>query len=166
MESNGSLWVGKDFIMQGESQLQVSNSNAKLSVDRDVIIDATSKVIFSEGALELGGDFQQSSLAMENSLSVSDDFSLIFNGEEKQQLQLAYPETTRLGSMDFRESAGVEVPEVLYGKDVKGLSKIITGEKLCLDMAHLCLMQDEKLDCDVELQMGGQPIYYYVISVE
>ena len=21
-------------------------------------------------------------------------------------------------------------------------------------------------DCDIELQMGGQPIYYYVISVE
>ena len=27
-------------------------------------------------------------------------------------------------------------------------------------------LQDTYPDCDVELQMGGQPIYYYVVSVE
>ena len=49
-----------------------------------------------------------------------------------------------------------ELISVYYGAD-------ITEE----EAQKLCDMLEEKYeDCDVELQFGGQPIYYYVVSVE
>ena len=49
-----------------------------------------------------------------------------------------------------------ELISIYYGSDVDEA----TAQKLCdtLKNAHA--------SCDVELQYGGQPIYYYVVSVE
>ena len=49
-----------------------------------------------------------------------------------------------------------EIVSVYYGADV-------TEE----EAQELCeTLESEFPDCEVELNMGGQPIYYYVISVE
>jgi len=49
-----------------------------------------------------------------------------------------------------------ELISVYFGSDVEESDAEALAEKL----------QENYPDCDVELQMGGQPIYYYVISVE
>ncbi len=49
-----------------------------------------------------------------------------------------------------------ELISIYYGSDVTEED----AQKLCDDLTV------EYPDCDVELQLGGQPIYYYVISVE
>ena len=49
-----------------------------------------------------------------------------------------------------------ELISVYYGADVDEE----TAEEL------VAKLEEAYPDCDVELQMGGQPIYYYVISVE
>ena len=49
-----------------------------------------------------------------------------------------------------------ELISVYFGCDVDEDAAEALSEKL----------QEAYPDCDVELQMGGQPIYYYVISVE
>jgi len=49
-----------------------------------------------------------------------------------------------------------ELISVYFGCDVEEEAAEVLSEKL----------QETYPDCDVELQMGGQPIYYYVISVE
>ncbi|MDD3409486.1 MAG: DAK2 domain-containing protein [Eubacteriales bacterium] len=49
-----------------------------------------------------------------------------------------------------------ELITVYYGKDVaEGDARALTDE-----------IADEYGDCDVEMHMGGQPLYYYLISVE
>lgn len=54
----------------------------------------------------------------------------------------------------MREDA--ELISIYYGSDVKGEE----AEAFCEQVA------ESYPDCDIELQYGGQPIYYYVISVE
>ncbi|MCI9143613.1 MAG: DAK2 domain-containing protein, partial [Lachnospiraceae bacterium] len=49
-----------------------------------------------------------------------------------------------------------ELISIYYGSDVKGEEA----------EAFSALVAESYPDCDIELQYGGQPIYYYVISVE
>ena len=49
-----------------------------------------------------------------------------------------------------------EVISIYYGKDMTQDQAEALAEKL----------EEEYPDCDVEVNYGGQPIYYYVISVE
>lgn len=49
-----------------------------------------------------------------------------------------------------------------------GLISLFFGQEICQEDADQLLAKVEEAypDCDVELQSGGQPIYYYVVSVE
>lgn len=49
-----------------------------------------------------------------------------------------------------------ELISIYYGSDVQEED----AQRLCRELEESCG------DCDIELQYGGQPIYYYVISVE
>ena len=49
-----------------------------------------------------------------------------------------------------------ELISIYYGSDVNGEEA----------EAFSALVAESYPDCDIELQYGGQPIYYYVISVE
>ncbi|MBQ9134644.1 MAG: DAK2 domain-containing protein [Lachnospiraceae bacterium] len=61
-----------------------------------------------------------------------------------------------LGMVDAMVSEDAELISIYYGSDVTEED----AEKIRDAVA------DKYGDCDVELQCGGQPIYYYVISVE
>jgi dihydroxyacetone kinase-like predicted kinase len=52
--------------------------------------------------------------------------------------------------------------------DESGLISIYYGNDVDEETAEALVEKLEEAypDCDVELQMGGQPVYYYVISVE
>ena len=63
------------------------------------------------------------------------------------------------GADSSEKSAGVMssfTTTDLYGEDVDEQS----ADELCRTLA------DRYGDCDVELQFGGQPIYYYIVSCE
>ena len=47
---------------------------------------------------------------------------------------------------------------IYYGEDVKG--------RRCREVLGKEIMEDHYPDCDVEIYSGGQPIYYYVVSIE
>ena len=49
-----------------------------------------------------------------------------------------------------------ELISVYYGKDVSEEDAEALGEKL----------REEYPDCEVEIASGGQPLYYYIISIE
>lgn len=65
-------------------------------------------------------------------------------------------EEVTLGMVDAMMSEELELISIYYGSDVKEED----AEKLRQTIA------DKYTNCDVELQYGGQPIYYYVISAE
>ena len=71
-------------------------------------------------------------------------------------------------------SVGTDMEEVILKMveemmdEDQELISIYYGEKISADQARLLADKiEEKYDtCDVELQYGGQPVYYYIISVE
>ncbi|MGN1313636.1 MAG: DAK2 domain-containing protein [Lachnospiraceae bacterium] len=67
---------------------------------------------------------------------------------------------------DIEEVTLQMVDEMMDGD--KELISIYHGEEISADQARLLADRiEEKYDtCDVELQYGGQPVYYYIISVE
>jgi dihydroxyacetone kinase-like predicted kinase len=54
------------------------------------------------------------------------------------------------------EESGAELVSIYYGEDVT--------EEEAQKIADF--VTDKYPSCDVELQFGGQPIYYYIISAE
>ncbi len=49
-----------------------------------------------------------------------------------------------------------ELISIYYGEDMKEEEAALLVER----------MEEQYPECDVELNHGGQPIYYYIISVE
>ena len=76
------------------------------------------------------------------------DGGILAVGKDAQEVAV---ETVR--QMADEES---EVISIYYGKDMTQDQAEALAEKL----------EEEYPDCDVEVNYGGQPIYYYVISVE
>lgn len=62
----------------------------------------------------------------------------------------------------------VEMVEEMIGDDEVELISIFYGQDVTKEAAEALSKEIGKLysECDVELQFGGQPIYYYVISAE
>ena len=58
--------------------------------------------------------------------------------------------------VDAMADEDTELISIYYGEDVDEES----ADELCRNLA------DKYGDCDVELQFGGQPIYYYIVSCE
>ncbi|MDE6852489.1 MAG: hypothetical protein K2J67_08370, partial [Lachnospiraceae bacterium] len=90
-----------------------------------------------------------------DSLAVGNDFLLRFCGNKKQKIELAYPEMTTLGTMDFRDTPGMDVPDVLCGKQVIDFAKIGGKENLRLKLNDMILEQDEVIDCQDVEWIGG-----------
>ena len=65
-------------------------------------------------------------------------------------------ETTLFEMMDQLIDVDSEMISIYYGSDVEEEKAEAIAEK----------MEELYPDCDVELQYGGQPIYYYIVSVE
>ena len=58
--------------------------------------------------------------------------------------------------------------DILMLKDAFSLITIYYGQDITEDdaMALQAELADRYPDCDVDLQSGGQPLYYYLVSVE
>ena len=65
------------------------------------------------------------------------------------------------------ESVALEMIAAMMEEDAELIS-IYYGADIAQDVAEKLAAKVEKAHsgCDVELQAGGQPIYYYIISVE
>ena len=73
--------------------------------------------------------------------------------EQATEIERKKAEIARLEKMVDEDS---ELISIYYGNEV--------DEEVADDFLHE--VEDKFPDCDVELHSGGQPIYYYIISVE
>ncbi len=65
-------------------------------------------------------------------------------------------EEVTLAMVDGMMEDDVELISIYYGEEVTEEEAQILGNKI----------QEKYSDCDVEVQFGGQPVYYYIISAE
>ena len=65
-------------------------------------------------------------------------------------------EPVTLAMVDEMMDDGVELISIYYGEEVTEEEAQALGDKI----------QEKYSNCDVEVQFGGQPVYYYIISAE
>ena len=65
-------------------------------------------------------------------------------------------EEVTLAMVDEMMSDDIELISIYYGEEVTEEEAQALGDKI----------QEKYADCDVEVQFGGQPVYYYIISAE
>jgi DAK2 domain fusion protein YloV len=90
-----------------------------------------------------------------NGLKIKKDNMIgIFNGEIKETGKDINQVTEKLLSAMVDEES--ELITVYYGKDISQDQAEELGE----------LLEERFDECDIEIQHGGQPLYYYILSVE
>ncbi|MCH5267590.1 MAG: hypothetical protein J1E62_04515, partial [Lachnospiraceae bacterium] len=96
----------------------------------------------------MGGDLIQEDSGCATSLVVENIFQIQMEGKENQRIELAYPESVTLGTMDFRESAGVKiVPDEIHGRELSGFEKIVWKERQEFYLSSVSLRKDETIHC-------------------
>ena len=76
------------------------------------------------------------------------DTGILAVGRKQEEVTLAMVDEMMDGSM--------ELISIYYGEEVTDEEAQALGNKI----------QEKYADCDVEVQFGGQPVYYYIISAE
>ena len=166
------------FILPNNSNIIMAASQAKELSDKNIIVIPTKNIPQAVSALV---GFNPEATAEENEANMVEALSYVKSG----QVTFAVRDTVMNG-IEIREgniigiaekemiAAGDEVDEVakkLVEKLVDEDSAIITlfyGEDVTEEQAEELRgeLEEKFEDIDVELYYGGQPLYYYLISVE
>lgn len=166
------------FILPNNSNIIMAANQAKELSDKNIIVIPTKNIPQAVSALV---GFNPEATAEENEVNMVEALSYVKSG----QVTFAVRDTVMNG-IEIREgniigiaekemvAAGDEVDEVtskLVEKLVDEDSAIITlfyGEDVTEEQAEELRgeLEEKFEDIDVELYYGGQPLYYYLISVE
>lgn len=166
------------FILPNNSNIIMAANQAKELSDKNIIVIPTKNIPQAVSALV---GFNPEATAEENEANMVEALSYVKSG----QVTFAVRDTVMNG-IEIREgniigiaekemiAAGDEVDEVakkLVEKLVDEDSAIITlfyGENVTEEQAEELRgeLEEKFEDIDVELYYGGQPLYYYLISVE
>lgn len=167
------------FILPNNKNIILAANQAKaLCEDKDIIVIPTKTVPQGITAMI---NFMPDSSAEENEARMTEELANVKTGQvtyavrdthiEDKEIKegnimgigdhaiLAVGEDVEQTTLDmFKEliDEDSELISIYYGEDVKKEDAEELGEKL----------SDLYPDCDIEVHFGGQPIYYYVVSVE
>ena len=167
------------FILPNNKNIILAANQAKaLCEDKDIIVIPTKTVPQGITAMI---NFMQDSSAEENEARMTEELANVKTGQVTYAVRdthiddkeikegnimgigdhaiLAVGEDVEQTTLDmFKEliDEDSELISIYYGEDVKKEDADKLGEDL----------SDLYPDCDIEVHFGGQPIYYYVVSVE
>ena len=148
VQDNASIRTEGDIRLIGTGRLYVYGNRASVLAGGSFIIDSTVQTSLWMGSLTIRGDLVQKDSGYPESLRTNTSFEILFEGEERQTIDLAYPETATLGIMDFRGSTGVTIPDEIHGITILGFDKIGRKEKQEFYLSTTTLYQDETIDCE------------------
>ncbi len=142
--SSEAVDIQGDLSLDGEGKLDLSayNSAPKISVHGDFIINSTKQTYLQKGSLDLRGDLIQEDSGYADSLRVSDSFCIRFTGVAIQKIRLANPDIS-LGTLDFRESKGIDLPEEIHARTLYGFRKIQEKELQKFYLSNVSLSEDD-----------------------
>lgn len=165
--STSEVTVCGSTNLTGTGSLAIEGENEKtnLSIGGNLAIATTKASNFTRGAIEIGGDINQQQETAGDSLQIKEKFHIILNGKTKQNLSLSHPADTYLGTLDLRNSAGLEAPNELHGYNIIGLDKLHTGETVRLYMENMQLQQDEVLNSNAEFHITYCALNEYTLNI-
>ncbi|MDE6853411.1 MAG: cellulose binding domain-containing protein, partial [Lachnospiraceae bacterium] len=139
-----------DARMEAEGNLFLNETGPvpELSILGDLIINSSTRTNLAYGKVTLYGDLVQTGQAAPDSLQAGQNCTLHLIGEDRQKIDIAYPESVTLGVLDLRESTGTEIPDEIHGTAVCGFEKAGRKSSLDLFLTGDRLFQDETINCD------------------
>lgn len=137
-------------IPQGIAALVALNRDAPIEANRDLMTEAVGRVRTGEVTYAARNSNYNGFQIGEKDIIGIHDGELKVTGKDRNEV------VTNLLSEMISEEDSVELITVYYGADVTGEEAKRLTERIAEDYPR----------CEVELQYGGQPFYYYIISVE
>ncbi|MCH5267591.1 MAG: hypothetical protein J1E62_04520, partial [Lachnospiraceae bacterium] len=168
---DSQLHVGGDLRIGEQGQLSTDwtgGGNPDLYVQENLVVNSLKQTNLKYGTLFLEGDLIQEDSGYETSLNVTNNFRIECVGEGIQTIDLAYPDCVPLGTMDFRNSMGVEiVADEIHGRELIGFEKIVWKEKQKFYLTNVSLRKDETIHCEtVDWHVGRLSVGQYHLTVK
>lgn len=178
MKAVGAVNADHIFILPNNSNVIMAANQAKELSDKDVYVVPTKNI--PQGISSLI-NFEPDANPEDNMARFMESISMVKSGEVTFAVRDTIMDGIEVSEGDI---IGITAKKLVdSGKDVNEVTKkliksmvdedsaIVTiyyGEDVEEDSARLFaeIIQDEFDDLDVELYYGGQPLYYYLISVE
>lgn len=166
------------IILPNNSNIILAAEQTKKLSDRNVIVIPTKNIAQGISALL---SFNEDSTVEENIDSMNQGISNVISGQVTYAVRDTEFNGTKINKDDI---IGLSEKDILVsGKDINKVSfelveklnnedaSIITvfyGEEVAEDKAEELrgLLEDKYEDMDIELIYGGQPLYYYIFSIE
>lgn len=166
------------IILPNNSNIILAAEQTKKLSDRNVIVIPTKNIAQGISALL---SFNEDSTVEENIDSMNQGISNVISGQVTYAVRDTEFNGTKINKDDI---IGLSEKDILVsGKDINKVSfelveklnnedaSIITvfyGEEIAEDKAEELrgLLEDKYEDMDIELIYGGQPLYYYIFSIE
>ena len=159
-----------NIILAAQQAVELTERNVVVLPTKSVPMGISAALAF-DPALSLDENAEAMKEAAEQVHTASITYAVRDTNYDGQEIH----EGDIMGMLDNKLSVlGQEIPQVateITGKMVSEDSSLITiyyGQDIAeSDARILCdALAEAYPDCDVELQMGGQPLYYYLIAVE
>ncbi len=167
------------FILPNNKNIILAANQAKMMVENKNIIVIPTKTV-PQGITAIINYVPDLSVA-ENEEIMKNEMGSVKTGQVTYAVRDTVIEDKEIKQGDYMGigdqgilSVGAAVPEVAFRMvtemmtDDLELISIYYGDEISLEAAQELKNQVEEafLSCDIELQYGGQPIYYYIISAE
>lgn len=166
------------IILPNNSNIILAANQAKSLSDKNVIVAATKTIpqgIAALMALDFDKDTENNSKKIEKSISSVKTGLITFAVRNSTYDDITIEEGNILGLVEGKISSVAEtVPEVF--KDLlknmvdedSSLVSIYYGKETSKADAEILTtyVQETYPECEVDMHFGGQPLYYYIISVE
>ena len=166
------------FILPNNTNIILAAQQASRLTEKNVIVLPTKSVpmgISAMLAFNPEGDVEENTAAMTEAAENVHTASITYAVRDTTYEDREIHQGDIMGMIDNRlnvlgndiHQVGLDVTEKMVNED-SALITIYYGSDVSEDDAQkLCdALADIYTDCDVELQYGGQPLYYYLIAVE
>lgn len=160
----------KNIIMAATQAAEICDNNAIVIPTRSVPASISAMLNFSEDA-----DAEENKEAFEEALGMVKTASVTYAVRDTVADGKEIHEGDIIGIIKGIESVGdspekvtAELVENMFDEDENEFITVYYGEDVSKDAAEeLAQMLEDKFeDAEVSLRYGGQPIYYYILSVE
>lgn len=179
---SGSVWLGEyayvetgsDCVVEGSLYLRYFlrtspysiHDTVRMSIGNDLKLLGCNISMFYDGRIEVGGDIIQSDEYKESYVGVYRYFGFIMNGKKEQKIFLPHISGT-IGTVDIRESKGVQLQTKLEGERLCGIEKLKAVDgTIYSDFFTNELGKDGVLDGNLECAAGGITLHNKSLTIK
>ena len=152
------------FVLPNNKNIIMAADQAKaMTEDKEVIVIPTRTIPQGITAVV---SFNESADASENEETLKEEIGNVSSGQVTYSIRNTDKGLLSVGT-DLKDTT-LSMIETMVNEADAGLISIYYGADVKDEDVQVleAAVREQYTDCDVEVQFGGQPVYYYVVSVE